>query len=514
MYLLYFLHSALYSTCLTRIPDSITNNSTYTTLTFADSGNLAITGSRDGQIHIWDLNNSPLLTKKYFAPIISLAYSLCGNYIVSACQSDIHPSISIWHTDDLTDSMSVLDGFNSSVTCVLPLVDSTRILSAHENGSILLWNNTSKKVEKEYIGHNYCVHSLAVSSDNKVMISGAENGQVILWSLKLAKSLRHFQDHQTAITRVLFTPTLPGEKQYFITADKISSICVKDYKTAQIVHYHNTTDHHTELRSLTVGHDEFGSLCLGGGYSSGIIKVWQLPYMELVSILKGHTASITSLNFLAMCGNKSIPICISTSLDKNIRVWNISSKVCLAKVIIDSPITAGIINPIPHLSTITYGCEDGYIGMFWYHSPDNTKEDNIILKMLNSSMPTSVSKDHMPLNSSSFKTIEECTDGQKSPGIPIVDSTTNKTNTHDGQSHVQAKEPMILLEDKMVNDQEIKGNEHQNKENFEPSKQDEESDNPSLGKDVDENQQLQMEERSNEVNGSGDEPRSSACVII
>ena len=354
------------------------NDSTLSILTFADSGKLAIGGSHNGTLQIWNLQNTPPTTSKnhlHTSPITSLSYSPCGGFIASA---DNTGNVGLWSSEELIEPMTVLDDITSRVATLYPLSDSSHLLTTHKDGSIKLWNVLTNELEREFKGHLSEVQSLSVTNNEELLMSGDLDGHVIIWSLQKGTKLRNFKDHSTQIISVFFHCSL-----YIVTADREGVIFIKEYKTANVLY--NYAIYKSELSYLKVERIDNCDI-IAAGYGNGIIKVWKLPNMESMTTLQGHTGPITSIHFYS-CTKTGVIGCLTTSKDGSIFMWDVTSGCQISRLITDHPITAGSLNPSSQLNTLTYGCDNGYIGMVWYECKLHDEKginDNIILKLLKS----------------------------------------------------------------------------------------------------------------------------------
>ena len=376
-------------------------DSTLFTLTFADSGKLVIGGSHKGTLQIWDLQNTPPTTSKnhlHTSSITSLSYSPCGGFIASA---DNTGNVGLWSSEDLIEPMTVLDNIMSRVTTLYPLSDSSHLLTAHEDGSIKLWNVLTNGLEREFKGHLSEVQSLSVTTNKELLMSGDLDGHVIIWSLQKGTKLRNFKDHNTQIINVFFHCSL-----YIITADREGVIFIKEYKTANVLY--NNAIYKNELCHLKVERIDNCDI-IAAGYENGIIKVWKLPNMESMTTLQGQTGSITSIHFYSCTNTSGFGFgCLTTSKDGSIFMWDVTSGCQVSRLITDHPVTAGSLNPSSQLNTLVYGCDNGYIGVVWYECKLDEKEcdNNIILKLLKRQATPVYSKTrHSPLDIATSTTV-------------------------------------------------------------------------------------------------------------
>lgn len=81
------------------------------------------------------------------------------------------------------------DLVNSVVFCP----DGKTIASASCDGTIHLWEVTTGKEVRQFVGHQSWVGHVAVSSDGKILASSGKDGTVRIWETATGKELRQFQ---------------------------------------------------------------------------------------------------------------------------------------------------------------------------------------------------------------------------------------------------------------------------------------------------------------------------------
>lgn len=364
-------------------------------MSFAKLGGLAVIGSNNGSLHVWDLKNPALLRNSNHLPVASvrsLAYSPCGNFILSASEE---PKIVVWHSEDLVAPMTVLDQLTSGVTTLYPLSDSIHFLAANEDGSVTLWNRRNQTVEREFKGHSSCVTCLDITRTEDLLMSGDSEGFVLVWNLQQGKRLRSFKEHSSELIAVSFY-----QQQYLISADKEGTISIKDFRTAVVLY--DSVAYKSELCALLAGRVRYFD-AVAAGYRNGMVKIWKLPSMKSICSLAGHSGAITSIKFIS--NDIDVIGCLTTSMDNSIRMWNIKTTQCISVLVTDYPVITASLNPSSKLTTLVYGSQNGYVGVLWYDFMQNNhdKGDNVLLKMLTSSN----SEQHLSSNKEDDHTLGE-----------------------------------------------------------------------------------------------------------
>ncbi|KAK9106301.1 hypothetical protein Syun_022312 [Stephania yunnanensis] len=207
-------------------------------------------------------------------------------------------------------------GHNEKVN--LLLLFGEHILSVDIKGNLFIW--TFKGIEQNQnltpLGHILLEEKFSPSCImhpdtylNKVLI-GSEEGSLQLWNISTKKKLYEFNGWKSSICCCVSSPAL----------DVVAIGC-----TDGNIHVHNVRD---DKEIVTFTHSTRGSVTalsfrtdgqplLASGGSSGVISIWNLEKRRLQSVIKdAHDSSIVSLHFFA-----NEPVLMSSSADNSIKMW-------------------------------------------------------------------------------------------------------------------------------------------------------------------------------------------------
>lgn len=155
--------------------------------------------------------------------------------------------------------------------------------------------------------------SLKTSSHRKYckqVILGSQEGSLQLWNISTKKKLYEFKGWNSAISCCVSSPAL----------DVIAVGC-SDGK----IHVHNvrydeevvTFTHSTRGAVTALSFSTDGQPLLASGGTSGVISIWNLEKRRLQSVIgEAHDCSIVSLHFFA-----NEPVLMSSSADNSIKMW-------------------------------------------------------------------------------------------------------------------------------------------------------------------------------------------------
>lgn len=190
-----------------------------------------------------------------------------------------------------------------------------------------------KEVKPIFIlkAHRGPVHSLVVSSDNKLLLSSCSqfvdyyqrivfsDNNICLWNLKNGKLIKRFEAHnfeyyETGKISIDFL-----NNNYAISASNDYMIKIWDLKTFKEKIIYRTGDH--KIDSMKVLISKF-LLVTGGNLNDKTVRIWNLKNGECIRVLIGHKWAVDSVD-LYEDGNKAIS---SSSLydEKPVIVWDVN----------------------------------------------------------------------------------------------------------------------------------------------------------------------------------------------
>ncbi|KAL8199981.1 hypothetical protein R6Q57_013549 [Mikania cordata] len=198
----------------------------------------------------------------------------------------------------------------------LLLLFGEHVLSIDVQGNIFIWAFKGIEENLSPVGHilldSEFTPSCIMHPDtylNKVIL-GSQNGSLQLWNISTKKNLYEFKGWKSSIYCCVSSPAL----------DVIAFGCA-DGK----IHVHNIRFHE---KVVTFNQSTRGAVTalsfrtdrqplLASGSSSGVISIWNLDKRRLQSVIRdAHGSSVISLHFFA-----NEPVLMSSSADNSIKMW-------------------------------------------------------------------------------------------------------------------------------------------------------------------------------------------------
>ncbi|KAL5705530.1 hypothetical protein ACHQM5_023824 [Ranunculus cassubicifolius] len=242
-----------------QLPKKIRALASYRDYTFAAYGNHIAVFKRAHQVATWSRHTDKVNSLLLF-----------GDYILSV---DATHNLFVWEFKGVDQNHAPVGhilleaGFNP--TCIIhPATYLNKVLIGSQEGSLQLWNISTKKKIHEFKGWGSSICSCVSSPALDVVAVGCADGNIHVHNLRYDEEV------------VTFTHSTRGA----VTALSFS------------------TD---------------GQPLLASGGSSGVISIWNLEKRRLQTVIReAHDSSIVSLHFFA-----NEPILMSSSVDNSIKMW-------------------------------------------------------------------------------------------------------------------------------------------------------------------------------------------------
>lgn len=336
--------------------------------TFSEDGQQIVTGCRDGEVVLWDLESGDTIKKwnlhkdmvrtVYYAKqqglLISggddlMAYLIdlqtdkirsfehktivravsippTGAFILTGSEDGI---LHIWNLDQALSKDLV--AHTSDINSITYHPDGRHFLTASNDQTIRLWNHEGL-LQKTYKGHADGVHDLAFAADGHTFLSGSQDGSLRYWDTD-AKKERRFEHPGRVVYKVAYADdghfiTAVGNELYEVDEDNLTDAeynQIKNKSSAAIV-WDVNGDQQMELK----GHEGYISALavsngpqyqyLSGGEDAEII-LWNRSG-ELSRKFSGHKNEVNALVFSP--GSKSFA---SAGSDSTVYIWNLNGDI-------------------------------------------------------------------------------------------------------------------------------------------------------------------------------------------
>ena len=174
---------------------------------FSPDGNIALTGSLDGTVRVWDLSLSPITSKELNGHTQEITYmeiSTDNRFVLTASRDG---TARLW---DLTKSPLTgqeLKGLTDRIRTAALSRDGRFALTGSDQGTARLWDLTkSPATSQELNGHTNSIRAAAFSPNGHFALTGSSDNTARLWDLTHSPiTSRELRGHTEFIGSVAFS---------------------------------------------------------------------------------------------------------------------------------------------------------------------------------------------------------------------------------------------------------------------------------------------------------------------
>eukprot|EP00440_Ansanella_granifera_P040593 gb/GFBE01044027.1/.p1 GENE.gb/GFBE01044027.1/~~gb/GFBE01044027.1/.p1 ORF type:complete len:548 (+),score=72.37 gb/GFBE01044027.1/:1-1644(+) len=270
-------------------------------------GDILFTGSQDGSIMIWDLNNLQYIgTLPGHRGFVKCLHSSYAKKVL--CSGSQDRTIRVWSLESFS-TVKTLYGHTGGVNTVLILEGPDVLVSGAEDRSVRVWDLATfeplANLEQAHLGGVFALERFGSPSQ---VVSGARDRSLKVWDSStwtVTKTLH--PPHYDGVTSI----AVAGKHGKFYSASRDRSI--KEWDVNSLT---NT------MHTLHVHGDWVQALCMSpsddilfSGSRDATVKVWD-DQLQCQDVLQGHRGPVSALTTV---GNRLF----SASHDRTVRVWRI-----------------------------------------------------------------------------------------------------------------------------------------------------------------------------------------------
>lgn len=271
-------------------------------------GHWAVSGSFDNTLKVWDLATGQAIRTLagHTGIVYGVAVTADGRWVISACYDW---KLKVW---DLTTGQVIrtLEG-QPWLKDVAVTADGRWAVSASEDNTLKVWDLMTGEAVRTLEGHNNCVDTVAVTADGLRVVSGSRDHTLKVWDLTTGHTLYTLEGHTDIVNGVAVTAD--GHRAVSTSRDK--TLKVWDLTTGQIVC--TFQGHAGFVNGVAVIEDGHKAVSAS---DDGTLKVWDLIIEPGIHKFEGHSAMVNSVA-VTTDGRWAV----SASHDKMVKVWDLTT---------------------------------------------------------------------------------------------------------------------------------------------------------------------------------------------
>jgi len=230
-----------------------------------------------------------------------------------------------------------LSGHRAPVTRVVFHPIFSVMISASEDATVKIWDFETGDYERTLKGHTDSVQDISLDREGKLLASCSADMSIKLWDFSTYECLKTMHGHDHNVSSVTFLPS----SDYILTSSRDKTIKMWEVATGFCVRTY--TGHREWVRMVRVSLD--GSL-LASCSNDQTVRIWMASGKDTKCELRDHDHVVECVSWAPEAAHQAIneaaaaadnknsvthpgPFLASGSRDKTIRVWDVSTGLCL-----------------------------------------------------------------------------------------------------------------------------------------------------------------------------------------
>jgi WD40 repeat protein len=284
-----------------------------TVVAIGPDGHLALSGSLDADLVLWDLTGRRELDRyrSHLSAITSVDFSADGRGVLSGSADQ---TARLW---DITSGAEE-NRFLASTRGWLSVSDNGRyaVSLGSRYRSLHLWELAGSQLELDSVQTSSHIITAAVSNSGDRVLIGANDGSVWMWLLSTGEPHKFTDGHHARVTRVLFGPEEKKALSSSYPQQNFDRMLILwDLDTGQMIR--RFVGHQEVIRDVAFSSD--GRSVISGS-ADGTIRMWDVASGEERLRFKGHNGGVFSVAI-----NNDGSRIASGSRDLSVRIWDVGT---------------------------------------------------------------------------------------------------------------------------------------------------------------------------------------------
>ncbi|KAG6819744.1 hypothetical protein H0H93_009091 [Arthromyces matolae] len=279
-----------------------------TCVAFLADGSRVLSGSMDSTIRLWDLKTNSIVTVIDSAStVLSLAISSTQQSIFLSGSSD--GIITIRNSNNFKEIGRLSgSGEAAAVKSLAFSSEGSRVVSGFLDGTIRVWNTSSRSCTTEYRGHSGPVECAKFTPDGKHILSSSADRTIRLWEAGI-EGVWGSKDHVMVVQ-------IPNHVEHIVSGSTKGKVGLWNIDNGSLVY--EVDVHQGTIYSLAFTSDD---KLVASASADHTIAVLNVNDGSTVTVFKGHTDEVYTVQF-----SSADTLLVSASPDGQVILWNMSTK--------------------------------------------------------------------------------------------------------------------------------------------------------------------------------------------
>src|SRR6266550_3509740 len=284
-------------------------------LAFTPDGHALASGGDDAVIRLWDVSTGkPLQTlSSQSSPIYALAWSRDGCLLAGSC---FDGSIHLWEMQGgqaaQPGASRILTGHSGPVWSLAFAPDRSTLASGSFDRTVRLWDVESLEVRETLAGHTAPVNTVAWSPDGSLLASGSRDQTIWLWDVERGSYRTAFHGHTAVVHDLAFMP----DGRSLLSGSEDGTLRVWDVERGQCARV--IQGYAVTLYDVAWNPD---GIRLASAGSDTLVTIWESDGRTPPRRLRGH-----SWMAYGVAWSSDGRLLASSGLDNAVQVWDATTE--------------------------------------------------------------------------------------------------------------------------------------------------------------------------------------------